>query len=86
MLYAELQGCKWAGGSNNHPTTRHSHIVLLERVKQILIVELTVPFEPNTETAHESKTEKYKMLLSELKRKGYKALFPCHRDRVKGER
>ena len=54
-------------------TTYVGWVWLWEEGKEILVVELTVPFEPNIEHAQNRKTEKYTPLISDLNQTGYHA-------------
>ena len=76
-LYADIEGYSLAGATVPPfilPTQLRPDLVLVwEEGKEILVVELTVPFEPNIEHAQSRKTEKYTPLISDLNQTGYHA-------------
>ena len=54
-------------------TTLRPDIVIISRSsRNILLLELTVPWEENSETAHEMKTAKYQELCEEIRSNGWK--------------
>ena len=48
---------------------------LMTNEKELIVIELTVPFELNIENAHTRKTNKYSPLISDIESKGYKVKF-----------
>ena len=51
-------------------------VVVREELKQMIVMELTVPFETNVEEAHKRKIDRYKDLISDLTDEtGYKVSF-----------
>ena len=60
------------------PTSERPDIVLVNRnKKEIIIGELTVPFEPNIDKARKRKVDKYASLSSDIEEKGYKCTLIC---------
>ena len=57
-------------------TTLRPDIVIISRSsRNILLLELTVPWEENSETAHEMKTAKYQELCEEIRSNGWKVTY-----------
>ena len=52
-------------------------MLINESSKLIIIIELTVPFEPNIHKAHEHKHNKYAGLTSDLREQGYDTKLLC---------
>ena len=46
-------------------------VIVLEESKDIVIVELTVPFETNLEESHRRKVDKYSSLVQDIQERGY---------------
>ena len=69
-VYCDLEGHTIAGGTippNVLPTAQKPDLVLYWPQEQnIVIIELTVPFECNTDQAHNHKTTKYEQLVSDI--------------------
>ena len=75
QIYADLEGHSIAGGTiPPHILTtsqRPDIVIVLEESKEIVIVELTVPFETNVEEAHRRKVDKYSSMVQDIQEMGY---------------
>ena len=80
-VYADLPGHSSGGGTIPPDiiiTNLKPDMVLLHNDgKSIQLVELTVPFETNTDKAHDRKTSKYSQLAQDLEEKGFKCHLIC---------
>ena len=60
------------------PTPQRPDLVLSSTTKkEVVIVELTVPFEPNIEARHTDKCNKYASLTTDIKDQGYSCNLFC---------
>ena len=79
LVYADLEGSTIAGGYIPYhilTSPQRPYIVLYgEEQKEIMIVELTVPFETNTTDAKKRKQDRYATLISDLVCTGYRAIL-----------
>ena len=75
-LYCDLTG-RGAGGGGTLPqdilaTAQRPDLVILNRTsKEVVIFELTVPWDMNVETAHNFKQDKYASLVNDLSGSGF---------------
>ena len=80
-LYADLPDCTVNGGtipSDIVVTVERPDIVIIDRKERVVeIGELTVPFEPNLESARKRKEEKYAYLVADIESKGFKCTLTC---------
>ena len=82
-LYADLPGCRIRGGTippNVMPTTEKPDIVLHfpeEEQQKVVLIELTVPFEPNIRKARERKLERYCQLNHDIKANNIESHLIC---------
>ena len=78
-IYTDLEGHSIAGGTvPPHILTtslRPDLVILREEEKEVIIVELTFPFETNLEDAHQRKTEKYSSIVRDIQERGYTVSF-----------
>ena len=74
-VYADLEGHSIAGGTiPPHILTtsqRPDIVTVFDESKEIVIIELTVPFETNLEDAHRRKVDKYSSLVQDIQERGY---------------
>ena len=80
-IYADLENLSINGSTIPQdvlPTQQRPDLVILNRKEMtIYLIELTVSFETNFESAHLRKTQRYSQMKSDLEEKGYKVfLFP----------
>ena len=79
QVYADIQGFTVAGGtipSHIYVTSQRPDLVVIwESIKQMLMIELTVPFETNTNAAHTRKLDRYKELVAEVRNNGYSVTY-----------
>ena len=71
LIYADLEGHSIAGGTIPPHILTTSQRPDCEESKDIVIVELTVPFETNLEEAHRRKVDKYSSLVQDIQERGY---------------
>ena len=80
-MYIDIQGHKINGGTlppDIVVTSNRPDIVLVDRDnKEILLAELTCPFETNIDNANARKTDKYSPLQSDIASNGYKCRLIC---------
>ena len=80
-LYADLPDYTVNGGtipSDIVVTVERPDIVIIDRKERVVeIGELTVPFEPNLESARKRKEEKYAYLVADIESKGFKCTLTC---------
>ena len=82
-LFADMPGFRVSGGTvppNVMATTEKPDIVLHlvnEDVQQVVLIELTVPFEPNMYRARERKLERYCQLNNDIKAKNIESHLIC---------
>ena len=78
-LYADIEGYTIAGGSippHILATNQRPDIVLVwDSSKEIVIIELTVPFETNIAAAHQRKEDRYEILVNDLSENGFKVTY-----------
>ena len=80
-----------AGGGGTLPqdilaTAQRPDLVILNRTtKEIVIFELTVPWDMNVETAHNFKQDKYASLVNDLSGSGYAVGLFCFEVSVRGQ-
>ena len=78
-MYADLAGLNIASGTippNVQPTTQRPDLVIVwPTVKEIAIIELTIPFEMNVDQAHERKNKRYESLVRDIENNGFKVHF-----------
>jgi len=78
-VYSDLEGHNIAGGTippNILPTALKPDIVIVwPNSKRLSIIELTVPFETNLDSAKTRKTDKYSSLCSDIRASGYTVDF-----------
>ena len=74
-IFADLPGCLSPSGTTIPPnilyTSQRPDLVLIFSYHKIVLLELTVPFEPNISSARCCKSDKYAPLISDLKSAGY---------------
>ena len=75
QIFSDLKGLLVCGGTippSIISTSQKPDIVVLEpSTKKITIIELTVPFETNIDTAHARKVDKYASLVNDIRDAGY---------------
>ena len=78
-VFADLEGVGHSTIPQNViPTSQRPDIVVLsESQKEIIIVELSVPFETNIESRHTHKCNKYAPLVNDIVDQGYKCDLIC---------
>ena len=80
-VFADIENMTTSGCTippNILPTSQRPDMFLYDEVaKTAMIAELTVPFETNTQKAHERKHNKYSSLVTDLDRAGIKASLVC---------
>ena len=75
-FYCDLTGAQKVAGTTIPPdilpNQQRPDLVLINKSsKSLIIIELTVPFEPNIHIAHEHKHNEYASLTSDLQEQGY---------------
>ena len=81
MVYSDIPDHTVPGGTlppNILITSLKPDIVAVQdNNKSIMIIELTIPFEPNIRKAHERKEMKYSCLIDDLIEEGYNTQLYC---------
>ena len=80
-VYADIEGESINGGTippNIIPTQHKPDICYIDsKNKNIIIIELTVPFETNIDKAHQRKQDKYASLIHDITATGWKSKLVC---------
>ena len=79
-VFADMEGCRTDTGVTipteiYNTTLRPDLVVLWRDLKQIMLVELTVPFETNFEASHQRKLDRYAQLIHGLESSGFVVIF-----------
>ena len=70
-IYSDLEGCKINGGTDLARPDMVS-VNLKSSPQEVIIVELTIPWDFSCENAENRKRERYEFLVQDIKDKGYK--------------
>ena len=81
-IYCDLEGASKIAGTTIPPdilpTQQRPDLVLINPTsKSIIIIELTIPYEQNINSAHNRKLNKYAGLTSDLREQGYDVKLVC---------
>ena len=90
QLFADMVGHQAPGGNVIPPdlfsTSQRPDVVILnEEARDVIIFELTCPFDNNISTAHDFKTNKYSSLVTDLENLGFKVDLFCVEISVRGQ-